>query len=208
MRYDVIASTGLPSRFWSKVYIREPGECWIWTASTKASDYGQFMMDGKNWLSHRLAYEDQVGPIPGGLTLDHLCRVRKCCNPSHLEAVTIQENIRRGRAWNRNNTRKAACRLGHPYVESNISIGTDGVWECLACRSREPSARGTHCPSGHLLTADNLRIYDVHSAEAPPCAQCHRERNVKYQRRKRWAARLTRRYGAPVEVVAQRSSIR
>ena len=53
------------------------------------------------YAAHRFVYEQTKGPILEGLTIDHLCRVRCCVNPDHLEVVTIQENIQRGFAARR-----------------------------------------------------------------------------------------------------------
>ena len=71
--------------------------CWLWTAALK-NGYGRItMMNPKRkTAAHRVSYEAFVGPIPEGLTLDHLCRVRCCVNPAHLEPVTMRENIMRG----------------------------------------------------------------------------------------------------------------
>ena len=61
-----------------------------------SSGYGIVTICGKKYYTHRVAYEELVGPIPDGLVLDHLCRNRRCCNPEHLEPVTDGENTRRG----------------------------------------------------------------------------------------------------------------
>ena len=70
--------------------------CWEWTGSRRPGrassvGYGQMRFEGRNYFTHRLAYQLWVGPIPDGLTIDHLCRNTLCFNPAHLEAVTIQE---------------------------------------------------------------------------------------------------------------------
>jgi hypothetical protein len=70
-------------------------DCWTWTGAKTSTGYGSFGYQGRTWSTHRLAYELLVGPIPDGLTIDHLCRNKPCCNPSHLEPVTIRENQRR-----------------------------------------------------------------------------------------------------------------
>jgi hypothetical protein len=71
--------------------------CWRWSAATMKSGYGKFSMGHGRWvLAHRAAYELSHGPIPVGHEIDHLCRVRSCVNPMHLEAVTHAENMRRG----------------------------------------------------------------------------------------------------------------
>lgn len=86
-------------RFWSKVAI--PADvitgCWLWTRDTSNTyGYGRFKMPGRYAVAHRVAYESVRGPIGSGLDLDHLCRVRHCINPAHLEPVTKAENVRRG----------------------------------------------------------------------------------------------------------------
>lgn len=87
-------------RFWEKV--DKTPSCWLWTgAISGGTGYGSFAtMLGRNERkgvgAHRWAYEALVGPIPEGLVLDHLCAVRRCVRPEHLEPVTIGENNRRG----------------------------------------------------------------------------------------------------------------
>lgn len=99
-RHRVHGSTDDPTptpeeRFWSCVDKDGPGGCWIWTGALTGAGYGQFGGGGKKSYTHRWAYQAHVGPIPDGLELDHLCRVRACCNPDHLEPVTHEENTRR-----------------------------------------------------------------------------------------------------------------
>jgi hypothetical protein len=71
--------------------------CWIWAGRSKR-DYVQTTRAGRSVLVHRLMYEQEVGPIPPEMTIDHLCRVKWCLNPAHLEAVTLGENARRSNA--------------------------------------------------------------------------------------------------------------
>ena len=81
-----------------------PGEhgCLIWDGCTDPDGYGRIVVCGQPKRAHRVAYELMYGPIPAGLTLDHLCRVTRCVNPLHLEAVTNRVNVLRGRlCWNR-----------------------------------------------------------------------------------------------------------
>jgi hypothetical protein len=81
-------------RFWSKVEIH--GECWVWVGALNDDGYGVIWDGNRLVYAHRLMYRWTLGEPPEGLTLDHLCRVRACVNPIHLEAVTNRENIRRG----------------------------------------------------------------------------------------------------------------
>ena len=101
-------------RFWAKVNKTET--CWLWTGA-RSRGYGSFPMDGLGG-AHRWAYLHLVGPIPEGLELDHLCRVRHCVRPDHLEPVTHAENMRRG-VWN--NRLKTHCVHGHPFDEANTT---------------------------------------------------------------------------------------
>jgi hypothetical protein len=71
--------------------------CWIWQGTVERDGYGRAYINGKKELAHRAIYKQKHGTIPAGFVLDHLCRVRACVNPDHLEVVTIAENIRRGR---------------------------------------------------------------------------------------------------------------
>jgi hypothetical protein len=80
-----------------KIQINTVTRCWEWTAALTKDGYGQARRSGKNVKAHRHVYQVLVGPLaPGVQQLDHLCRVRRCVNPDHLEPVTPLENIRRG----------------------------------------------------------------------------------------------------------------
>lgn len=88
--------------------------CWLWTGSLGHNGYGIVAAwEGERQVSkraHRFMYERVIGPIPDRLTLDHLCNVRRCVNPAHLEPVTIAENVRRGFA---DYVPMAVCKRGH-----------------------------------------------------------------------------------------------
>lgn len=125
--------TQLDDRFWSKV--DATGNCWLWTAGMDDAGYGWFRCGDKMRRAHRVAYEALVGPVPEGLHLDHLCRVRNCVNPDHLEPVTMGENIRRGVSGAVNGARQQAkthCPKGHEYDEEN-TLHYRGGRRCRKC---------------------------------------------------------------------------
>jgi len=82
-------------RFWSRIERGDPEECWPWRTRSSRNGYSLWEWLGMSWMVHRVAYTLVKGPIPDGLTVDHLCRNKRCCNPSHLDAVTGSENTKR-----------------------------------------------------------------------------------------------------------------
>jgi hypothetical protein len=107
--------------------------CWPWTSSLNRDGYGDVSFKRKHLLAHRLAYEARVGAIPDGLQLDHLCRLRRCCNPAHLEPVTSLENNARGESASAHNLRKTHCIRGHAFDSVNTHITPEGHRRCRAC---------------------------------------------------------------------------
>jgi hypothetical protein len=72
--------------------------CWWWLGELNRNGYGRVWHNGKKRMVHKVTWESVHGPVPEGLVLDHKCRNRRCCNPRHLEPVTVQVNTRRGGA--------------------------------------------------------------------------------------------------------------
>ena len=129
--------TPLIERFMKRVRVDDATGCWLWTGALQPSGYGAFSVTAVNGRrrAHRWSYEYHRGPVPEGLTIDHLCHDRRTChggpsclhrrcvNPAHLEPVTPQENSAR---MARGTTK---CSRGHqlpPYVEG-------GVRSCRTC---------------------------------------------------------------------------
>lgn len=105
--------------------------CWLWTAAVdKDPGYGRIWDGHRMAHAHRVVYELNVGPIPDGLELDHLCRVRHCVNPAHLEPVTHAENVRRGAGG----VLKQTCPQGHAL------LGEVGERRCEICRKEQVRA--------------------------------------------------------------------
>ncbi len=114
--------------------IPEPNSgCWIWTGAVAGGGYGVVWHDGRRQQAHRVLYERDAGPIPKGLHIDHLCRVRCCCNPAHLEPVTCSENLSRSPLMDRN-SRKTHCPQGHEYTPDNVIPQKGGGRACKACK--------------------------------------------------------------------------
>ena len=117
-------------RFWSKV--DRSGPCWEWLAGKTPEGYGLFWLNKTYIGAHRMAYILTAGLIPDGFELDHLCRNPRCVRPSHLEAVTSQENQHRGMGFAGLNIRKTHCPRGHPYDEANTML-IHGHRHCREC---------------------------------------------------------------------------
>lgn len=116
------------ARFWSKV--EKTDGCWLWRGGLFRTGYGCFYeVPRPGRLAHRYAYELLVGPVPEGLELDHLCRVRHCVNPAHLEPITHAENMARGI-----HATKTHCKHGHEFTEANTLLRNGGKGRtCRAC---------------------------------------------------------------------------
>lgn len=124
-------------RFWANV--EKTGTCWIWKGNAfQSTGYGKIVIEKKHLLTHRLAYELLIGPIPEGKEIDHLCRIRLCCNPLHLEAVTHRENVVRGNSAASRNAKKTHCVHGHLLAGDNlIKSGKRKFRKCRTCNQEK-----------------------------------------------------------------------
>lgn len=119
--------------------------CLRWTGAHTAKGYGQITVDGRHRPVHVLAHEAWIGPVPAGLEVDHVhargCRHRDCIEPSHLEAVTHAENVRRTAEL------ITHCPQGHKYTPENIQWrppnrpGQPRRRRCRRCSNDEQNAR-------------------------------------------------------------------
>jgi hypothetical protein len=133
--------------------------CWLWDGRVNEHGYGRFLRGSKQVYAHRHFYEALRGPIPEGLVLDHLCRVPRCVNPAHLEVVTRGENVRRGKAAEINSAKMRAWWAANPRKA---------------------------CPSGHVYTPENRRLYG--NGPGKPlrlaCRECNRLRSEKNRKKR------------------------
>ena len=106
------------------VIVDDRSGCWVFTGGKNHHGYGLlgYQRDGKptSMMLHRATYLEFVGPIPDGLVLDHLCRIRACCNPGHLEPVTHRENLHRSPLTaSFQQSQMTHCRRGHEFTAEN-----------------------------------------------------------------------------------------
>jgi hypothetical protein len=138
-------------RFWLYVDKSPLTGCWHWTGGKDRGGYGDFRNTvGAHVRAHRYAYESLVGPIPDGLQIDHLCRVRHCVNPSHLEPVTARVNTLRSKAPSARNAAKTECKRGHPFDHLNTAFQSDGRRSCRACNLEHGRNHRKRLKTGNL----------------------------------------------------------
>lgn len=137
----------LIDRLMAKVVIDTNG-CWIYGGAISSGGYGSIAANpdvrgtkARMLKTHRVTYEHHVGPIADGLEPDHLCRVRACCNPQHLEPVTRRENVIRGVSPVAKNALATECLRGHAFSEENTYVMPTGGRVCKECRRAADAAR-------------------------------------------------------------------
>jgi hypothetical protein len=102
--------------------------CWVWQRSTTCG-YGRIRIDNQLMLTHRIAYRLWVGDLVDGMQIDHLCSIRACCNPAHLEQVTPIVNQHRASPLH------SVCSRGHVFDDTNTGRLKSGTRYCRTCHN-------------------------------------------------------------------------
>lgn len=124
----------IPVKFLERTIPVTESGCWLWTGALSIGGYGRVRFNKRDQYAHRALHEHFFGEIPAGYELDHLCRVRCCVNPSHLEVVTHSENMWRGQSPTRFNFEKMHCPSGHKYSGWNLYVDRLGHRHCKICK--------------------------------------------------------------------------
>ena len=165
-------------RLWSKVSIPRDvmTGCWLWMGSTVRGGYGQIRDERRAKYVHRVAYESVVGEIPSGLQLDHLCRVRRCVNPRHLEPVTQKVNVGRGLATKMSDGDAAEARRLYAaggssarVLAERFSISPSQIKRLIRHQTR--SGTGPLPPRGPSSLSPKLSAADVTAIRASGSSQ-------------------------------------
>jgi hypothetical protein len=162
------------------------GDCWVWTACRNDDGYGIIGVDHKTAGVHLAIWRDENGPLPEGMQLDHLCRVRACWRPEHIELVTHAVNMERGEGIDRLMAAKTHCDNGHEFTEANTFLHHGRYRGCKTCRREASRAlrrrRSVHplgwnanqaktsCLRGHLFDETNTHI--IHRANGRTSRAC------------------------------------
>lgn len=137
-RFKASGSTANPRIDNLRRYLVDEAGCWIWQGALWSNGYGKPSVEIHGTrLAHRAFYLEHVGPVPDGLDLDHLCRVRSCVNPEHLEPVTRSVNLTRGVAART----QTLCLAGLHDITAPGAVRA-GTRQCVECWRRRYRAAG------------------------------------------------------------------
>lgn len=151
-------------RIFAKVEVT--GFCWLWTAAKTTDGYGLTTLYGRAECAHRATWKLLMGEIPKGLQLDHLCEVRACVNPDHLEPVTKRENAKRmadRRGWLHG--RGDGQKVFGPHLPPKTPVRTAPL--------KPPMSQRESCKNGHLIAEVGV-FYKKRLGEiVEACGACH-----------------------------------
>lgn len=150
----------IEDRFWHRIMPEPNSGCWLWDGAVNSEGYGNMRCKGKTRPAHRISYEIAFGPIPKELQIDHLCRIRCCVNPDHMELVTNRQNVLRGTGPTAMNARKTHCPKGHKYSGVNLIVFVNRYGEqraCRACRKASSLAASRKRRALHNEAAERIK---------------------------------------------------
>lgn len=134
---------GTVEKFFDGIFYEPNTGCWL-HVNDGPNGYARATLNGKRNYAHIISYELHKGKIPAGLQIDHLCTVKCCVNPKHLEAVTPGVNTRRGPCGSKETNpgakhwrSKAHCNNGHPLSGENLCVYRNGWRACRECNRQK-----------------------------------------------------------------------
>ncbi len=144
-------------RPYDSFYVPEPNTgCWLWTGWTGAAGYGLLKVNMRAERAHRVMWQHLRGPIPEGLVIDHICRVRSCVNPDHLRVVTPRVNaLENSDSPSAHHIRKTHCKYGHPFDAANTyRYPTKSARGCRTCHREDMRRRNALARQAKLQPQD------------------------------------------------------
>lgn len=136
-------------RFWAKVKVGAPSECWEWVAYRERDGYGWFGIMGRNHGAHRVSYVLAYGVIPKGMQVDHICGNRACVNPAHLRLATHYQNKLHGQVRVTNKLGiKGVSRMKNQF---KAEIALNGVRYYLGLWPTPEEAHAAYCRAANQL---------------------------------------------------------
>jgi hypothetical protein len=181
------------TRIFSKIKVNPETECWEWQGSITTSGYGRICLNTRLTTLHRLIFAWLIEPIPMGQgadipCIDHLCRVRHCCNPAHLRLASPKENVLCGTNQAAINARKTHCKRGHTLPMPN----KHGKRKCMVCNNESGKA-SRRKPETQIKYRDYQKQYQNANREQYRANEHHRyQTDPDFRRRKCEAARKAR----------------
>lgn len=148
-------------------YTEASKSCWWWTGPKNQHGYGLHVHDYVQTYAHRWAWQNFIGPIPDGMTIDHLCTNKVCVNPEHLEVVPIAVNS------SRRHGNRVFCPRGHSMEDSYDRPDGDGrqCSTCISERSRKAWANRKMIACefcGRVLSDMNMRAHQRKACKGVP----------------------------------------